>query len=84
MDVQKFGEMIVERHIHSMPHHACGLCGCYTRYYFNIDYEHKELSVEYDSSCDCSYSCSTPRIVPLSEPAEFFDKLTEDEKRMMY
>lgn len=50
MDTKKFGDMIIERNIRSMPHHACGICGAYTMYYFYINYEEKMLNVQYDSA----------------------------------
>lgn len=81
MDTKKFGDMIIERNIRSMPHHACGICGAYTMYYFYINYEEKMLNVQYDSSCDCG--CSTPRFIPLSDPAAHYDNLTDEEKQMM-
>lgn len=77
--IKNFEKMIKENNIVRMPHHKCALCGCYTFYYFST--KNDKVSAKYSSACDCGWS--PERHCELSEPAEWYENLTDEDKEMI-
>ena len=81
MDVQEFKNLVVTKNIRFIPHHPCGICGCYPGYSLNI-LPGNEVTAEYSRACDCGWS--PDRRVSLEDVAEWFDHMSEYERNAVF
>ena len=81
MDVQEFKNLVVTKNIRFIPHHPCGICGCWVGYYINVTPD-KNVTAEYGSACDCGWS--PDRRVPLDDAARWFEGLSDYERNAIF
>lgn len=74
MPIEEFKNLVITKNIRFIPHHSCGICGCYVGYYLHIK-PGNEVTADFDGTCDCGGSPGRP--VPLEDAAKCFENLPE-------